>query len=156
MKLMNFRFLFIALMAMLTITSCQKEEDVVIDPTDNSESFNGTSNFAANLLSATQNNGSLDNLIDGTSCFSIDFPVDVVANGQQVTLNSIDDLQLVEDIFNLFVGDTDVLNLVFPLTLISEDFSEQVVNDLASFNALVADCTNNVSDDYSCLDFQFP
>ncbi|MGB1410310.1 MAG: hypothetical protein ACPG59_02085, partial [Flavobacteriaceae bacterium] len=78
MKLMNFRFLFIALMAMLTITSCQKEEDVVIDPTDNSESFNGTSNFAANLLSATQNNGSLDNLIDGTSCFSIDFPVDVV------------------------------------------------------------------------------
>ncbi len=153
---MNFRLLFIALMAVLTITSCQKEEDVVIDPTDNSESFNGTSNFAANLLSATQNNGSLDNLIDGTSCFSIDFPVDVVANGQQVTLNSIDDLQLVEDIFNLFIGDTDVLNLVFPLTLISEDFSEQVVNDLASFNALVADCTNNVSDDYSCLDFQFP
>ena len=153
---MNFRFLFIALMAMLTITSCQKEEDVVIDPTDNSGSFNGTSNFAANLLSAAQNNGSLDNIIDGTSCFSIDFPVEVVANGQQLTLNSIDDLQLVEDIFNLFVGDTDVLNLVFPLTLISEDFSEQVVNDLASFDALLADCTNNISDDYSCLDFQFP
>jgi len=73
-----------------------------------------------------------------------------------VTLNSIDDLQLVEDIFNLFIGDTDLLNLVFPLTLISEDFSEQVVNDLASFNALVANCTNDVSDDLSCLDFQFP
>lgn len=153
---MNFRFFFIALMAVFTLVSCQKEEDVIIDPTDNSESFNGSSNFAANLLSATQNNGSLDNLIDGTSCFSIDFPVDVVANGQQVTLNSIDDLQLVEDIFNLFIGDTDVLNLVFPLTLISEDFSEQVVNDLASFNDLVANCANNISDDLSCLDFQFP
>lgn len=153
---MNFRFFFIALMAVFILVSCQKEEDVIIDPTDNSESFNGSSNFAANLLSATQNNGSLDNLIDGTSCFSIDFPVDVVANGQQVTLNSIDDLQLVEDIFNLFIGDTDVLNLVFPLTLISEDFSEQVVNDLASFNDLVANCANNISDDLSCLDFQFP
>ena len=153
---MNFRFFLIALLAIVTLNSCQKEEDIIIDPTDNSESFNGSSNFAANLLSATQNNGSLDNLIDGTSCFSIDFPVDVIANGQQVTLNSIEDLQLVEDIFNLFIGDTDVLNLVFPLTLISEDFSEQVVNDLSGFNALVADCTNNISDDYSCLGFQFP
>lgn len=153
---MNFRFFLIALLAIVTLNSCQKEEDIIIDPTDNSESFNGSSNFAANLLSATQNNGSLDNLIDGTSCFSIDFPVDVIANGQQVTLNSIEDLQLVEDIFNLFIGDTDVLNLVFPLTLISEDFSEQVVNDLSGFNALVADCANNISDDYSCLGFQFP
>jgi len=153
---MNFRFFIIATLAIVTLNSCQKEEDIIIDPTDNSESFNGSSNFAANLLSATQNDGSIDNLIDGTSCFSIDFPVDVVANGQQVTLNSIDDLQLVEDIFNLFIGDTDLLNLVFPLTLISEDFSEQVVNDLASFNALVANCTNDVSDDLSCLDFQFP
>ena len=103
---MNFRFLFIALLILASFTACQKEEDVIIDPTDNSESFNGTSNFAASLLSATQNDGSADNLIDGTSCFSIDFPVDVVANGQQVTLNSIEDLQLVEDIFNLFIGDT--------------------------------------------------
>ena len=156
MKLMNFRFLFIALLILASFTACQKEEDVIIDPTDNSESFNGTSNFAASLLSATQNDGSADNLIDGTSCFSIDFPVDVVANGQQVTLNSIEDLQLVEDIFNLFIGDTDVLDLVFPLTLISEDFSEQVVNDLASFNSLVANCANNISDDLGCLDFQFP
>ena len=153
---MNFRFLFIALLILSSFTACQKEEDVIIDPTDNSESFNGTSNFAASLLSATQNDGSADNLIDGTSCFSIDFPVDVVANGQQVTLNSIEDLQLVEDIFNLFIGDTDVLDLVFPLTLISEDFSEQVVNDLASFNSLVANCANNISDDLGCLDFQFP
>lgn len=153
---MNFRFLFIALLILASFTACQKEEDVIIDPTDNSESFNGTSNFAASLLSATQNDGSVDNLIDGTSCFSIDFPVDVVANGQQVTLNSIEDLQLVEDIFNLFIGDTDVLDLVFPLTLISEDFSEQVVNDLASFNSLVANCANNISDDLGCLDFQFP
>ena len=153
---MNFRFFIIATLAIVTLNSCQKEEDIIIDPTDNSESFNGSSNFAASLLSATQNDGSIDNLIDGTSCFSIDFPVDVIANGQQVTLNSIEDLQLVEDIFNLFIGDTDVLNLVFPLTLISEDFSEQVVNDLASFNALAASCTNNVSDDLSCLDFQFP
>ena len=153
---MNFRFLFIALLILASFTACQKEEDVIIDPTDNSESFNGTSNFAASLLSATQNDCSADNLIDGTSCFSIDFPVDVVANGQQVTLNSIEDLQLVEDIFNLFIGDTDVLDLVFPLTLISEDFSEQVVNDLASFNSLVANCANNISDDLGCLDFQFP
>ena len=153
---MNFRFLFSALLILASFTACQKEEDVIIDPTDNSESFNGTSNFAASLLSATQNDGSADNLIDGTSCFSIDFPVDVVANGQQVTLNSIEDLQLVEDIFNLFIGDTDVLDLVFPLTLISEDFSEQVVNDLASFNSLVANCANNISDDLGCLDFQFP
>lgn len=153
---MNFRFLFSALLILASFTACQKEEDVIIDPADNSESFNGTSNFAASLLSATQNDGSADNLIDGTSCFSIDFPVDVVANGQQVTLNSIEDLQLVEDIFNLFIGDTDVLDLVFPLTLISEDFSEQVVNDLASFNSLVANCANNISDDLGCLDFQFP
>ena len=77
---MNFRFFLIALLAIVTLNSCQKEEDIIIDPTDNSESFNGSSNFAANLLSATQNNGSLDNLIDGTSCFSIDFPVDFIAN----------------------------------------------------------------------------
>ena len=63
---------------------------------------------------------------------------------------------MVEAILNLFIGDTDVLDLVFPITLISEDFSEQVVNDLAGFNALVANCANNIADDLNCLDFQFP
>jgi hypothetical protein len=35
---MNFRFFLIALLAIVTLNSCQKEEDIIIDPTDNSES----------------------------------------------------------------------------------------------------------------------
>lgn len=138
------------------VTSCQKEENIVVDPADNTESFSGDSNIVADLLSATQNDGSLDNLIDGTSCFSLDFPVQVVANGQEVTLNSIEDIQLIEAIYNGNLGDSDGLELVFPVTLISDDFSQEIVNDLNAYNALLANCNNNVADDYNCLDFQFP
>lgn len=140
----------------LFLSSCQKEEKEFIDDTNNPETFTVGSNLTQILLSASQNNGSLDNIIDGSDCISVVYPVQVVANGQQVTLQSIDDLSLIEAIFDQFPSDTDTIELIFPLTVLTEDFNQITVNSQAEFNDIVASCTNAISDTYSCVDFVYP
>ena len=156
MNLIKIRFYLFALRALVFLGSCQEEDNTVIDPNDNTESFNGDSVLANMLLSTSQNDGTSDNLLDGTSCFSIVYPVDVLANGQQVTLESNEDLSVLRNIFSQFANDTDFLDLIFPVTLMSENFMTQMVPDLSSFNALVASCINDIPDTYSCLGLQFP
>lgn len=141
---------------LLFMASCQKEDKELIDDTNNPETFTSGSNLTQILISASQNNGSLDNIIDGSDCISVVYPVQVVANGQQVTLQSIDDISLVEDIFNQFPNDTDSLVINFPITVTTENFDQIVVENQTALDALIASCNNAISDTYNCVDFVYP
>jgi hypothetical protein len=141
---------------MLFMVACQKEEQQFIDDTNNQDTFTAGSNLTQILLSASQNNGSLDNIIDGSDCISVVYPVQVVANGQQVTLQSINDLSLVEAIFNQFPNDTDALEIIFPITVATEDFEQIIVENQTALDALIANCSNAIADTYSCVDFVYP
>lgn len=141
---------------LLFMASCQKEDKELIDDTNNPETFTSGSNLTQILISASQNNGSLDNIIDGSDCISVVYPIQVVANGQQVTLQSIDDISLVEDIFNQFPNDTDALAIVFPITVTTENFEQIVVENQTALDALIASCNNAISDTYNCVDFVYP
>lgn len=140
----------------MMLTSCQKEEDVFIDQT-NEETITANSILTRLLIRTSQNDGDLDDIIDGNSCVSIKFPITVIANGQEVVLMDEDDIDLVEAIFDQFPNDTDTLEIVFPITVILEDYTEVVVNSQAELDALIAACENSGGDDsISCLDFQYP
>jgi len=145
-----------ALMVLFVLGSCQKEEEEFIDDTNTQETFTAGSNLTQILLSASQNNGSLDNIIDGSDCTSIQFPVTVIANGQQITLQSIADLALVEAVFDQFPNDTDVLEIVFPLTLITEDFTPITVNNQDELNTVITNCSDDILNTYSCVEFVYP
>ncbi len=153
---MNYLRIIAVFAAMLFLGSCQKEEREFIDDTTNEETFTAGSDLTRILLSASQNDGTLDNLIDGSSCIAITYPTQVVANGQSITLNSIDDISLVEAIFDQFPGDSDQLEIIFPITVVTEAFDEILVESQTAFDSIVAACENNIVDTYTCVDFVYP
>ncbi|RFN58625.1 hypothetical protein DZ858_00670 [Marixanthomonas ophiurae] len=135
-------------------SSCQKEETEFIDETDQDETITSNSTLANLLIRTSQNPGSNDDIIDGNSCTQVKYPATVIANGQKVILESEADISLIQDIFDQFPNDTDTLEIVFPITLILQDFSEVEINDQAELNALIAACQGE--SEIGCIDFAYP
>ncbi|QNJ98082.1 hypothetical protein [Constantimarinum furrinae] len=154
-KSTGLQFLLIFLFSMLFL-SCQKEEEIFID--DNEEETITANSTLTNLLIRTsQNSGVIDNIIDGNSCSTLVYPVTVFANGQEVVLQSVEDLQIVQNIFNQFPNDPDTLEIVFPIMLMLEDFSQVTINDQAELDALIEACENGGGNSaIACLDIIYP
>ncbi len=139
----------------MAIFSCRQEDMEIIEaPTEDVLGVNST---VTNLLKRTvTNDGSYDNIIDGASCFDIKLPVTVIANGIEVVIETEDDLDIIEDIFDEFSDDTDTLEIIFPITIILEDYTEVVINSQAELNAAAAQCPDDSDDDIECIDIQYP
>ncbi|WP_117157653.1 hypothetical protein [Marixanthomonas ophiurae] len=147
-------YTFLILCFGLLFSSCQKEETEFIDETDQDETITSNSTLANLLIRTSQNPGSNDDIIDGNSCTQVKYPATVIANGQKVILESEADISLIQDIFDQFPNDTDTLEIVFPITLILQDFSEVEINDQAELNALIAACQGE--SEIGCIDFAYP
>ncbi|MEZ4875479.1 MAG: hypothetical protein R2793_08520 [Flavobacteriaceae bacterium] len=154
-KTISLHFLLLLVLTLL-FASCQKEEQQIIDDTNNAETIAANSTLTGLLRSASQNDGSTDDIIDSSSCIHVVYPVQVVANGQELTITSESDLQLIEDIFNQFPGDIDTLQIVFPITVSLEDFTQITVNSQTELDSLIANCQNAITDDFNCVDFVYP
>lgn len=138
-------------------TSCRTEDDMAIDPPA-AEKLIANSTIA-NLMSRTSyNDGSNDNIIDNASCFNIQLPVTVIANGTEVIVSSSADYQTIEDIFDADNNDTDTLDIIFPITVVFSDYTTTDVNTYPELFALIAQCPeeNSDDDDIECIDFQYP
>ena len=150
----QFRILLVAMLAVL-ISSCQKESQEYINDTPD-ETITANSVLARNLVSAAQNNGSVDDIIDGSSCISVLLPVDILANGQPLSINTLSDLQTIQLIFNQDPNDIDSVTIVFPITVIFEDYSEIIVTDQAQLDSVISECVSFIEDTYRCVDFVYP
>lgn len=140
----------------LLLFSCRTEDMEIVEPP--AEDTFGVNSTIANLLKRTAtNDGSYDNIIDGASCFDILLPVTVIANGIEVVIEDEDDIDIVEDIFDEFSDDTDTLEIIFPITVIFDDYTQVVVNSQSELNALAIQCPDNGDDDdIECIDIQYP
>lgn len=147
---------FVLLLTGVLFSSCQKEDKEFIDET-NEETITASSPLTFLLLRASQNAGDIDDIIDGNSCASVEFPITVIANGQKVILQNEDDLEIIEDIFDQFPNDVDTLEIIFPITVILDDFTDIIINNQEELDALILACESGGGDDsISCLDFQYP
>lgn len=150
-------FLAVTLFALILNTSCRTEEiDFVQAPPEDTLTPNSQ---VANLMQRTaMNDGSIDNIIDYANCFSIQLPVTVVVNGTEITVNSISDFDNVEDVLDLDDDDIDTIDIVFPITIILNDFSQVSINSMVELASYASNCTeeNEIDDDIECLDFQYP
>ncbi len=134
--------------------SCQKEEKEYIDKTP-VDTITAGSPLTGLLLRTSQNPGSYDDIIDGNGCASVLLPITVVANGQQLTINTSEDILLIQQIFNQFPNDTDTLEIAFPISLVLFDFTQIVVNNQGELDAFAAACgTNDI--EIGCLDLVYP
>jgi len=150
------RVLTIIVSIVLLNLSCRKEEFVSIPGPDQQPLANS---MVADLLERTTlKDGSADNIIDKSNCFTVQLPVIVKVNGTDLFVDTEDDYINIEAIFDASDDDTDVLEIQFPITVILSDFTEVPVADQTEFDTLSASCNGeNVADpDIECLDIQYP
>jgi hypothetical protein len=141
-----FMCVFLLFMSFL-FTSCQKEESEFINDTPD-ETLTASSVLAKLLLNTSQNSGSFDDFIDGTSCSSIQFPYQVIVNGQTITLENEEDVTALSNT-------SAEITIVFPITVVFEDFSTAVVNDQQELNALGEVC-DSIDEAINCISLVYP
>lgn len=141
----------------MTLISCREEESVFIEGPEE-ESLEANSNIASLLQNTTAKDGSDDNIIDNASCISIELPVSVIVNNLEIIVDSPEDFQTIENIFDEFDDDNDVLEIIFPITIVLSDFTELVINNLDELEDFADGCEgeNEFDDDIECADIKYP
>jgi len=138
-------------------TSCQ-EEAVEITPPDESETLAPESELT-DLMSATaKNDGSKDNIIDGTSCISVKLPVVVNVRGIEIRIDTEADYAKIQRLYDEFEDDIDRLDILFPITIVTADHEEIVIEDVEQLSEFIAECKDEEEEEKEirCIDFQFP
>ena len=150
----NLMFAGFVAMAML-YTACQEEFEEVGN--DDQETLEAGSSTAQLIVNTASNDGSFDNIVDEASCIAVQFPYTVEVAGIQITIDSVEDLRLIEEIFDEFDDDEDVLEIIFPITITLADFTEVVIESKEALRELAAECLEGGDDDdIECIDFVYP
>ncbi|NDV43653.1 hypothetical protein [Flagellimonas sediminis] len=155
-KLMN-NVLRVALVVLIfSFASCQEEFEVVGGGSEE-QTISASSSTAVLIEDTCSHDGSFDNIVDGASCFAVQFPYTVEVNGVQVTIDSEIDLKVIEEIFDEFDTDDDILDIAFPITITLADFSEITINSMDELEAMARECLEGGDDDdIECIDFVYP
>lgn len=159
MKITMKKFLLLPLLiGAMFLTSCQDEVIDIIEPDQESETFAAKSEVTTLMKQTSTNDGSQDNIIDRANCFHLVLPVTVVANGQEIMVNSKEDFQFIESVFDESDDDEDTVALNFPVTIVLRDHSEVVVNSQSEMIEYRNACKgeNEEDDDIECIDFKYP
>ncbi len=146
MKISTTPILVILVMSFV-LFSCQKEVSEFIDTTPG-DTIIANSVLATLLQNASQNSGSIDDFIDSTPCSSIQFPYQVIINGQTITITDLSDLASIGNT-------TSPITIVFPITVVFEDFSTRLVNNQQELDALVILC-QSLDNSINCIDIVYP
>lgn len=140
----------------LSFTACQKEHDPKIEINEQ-KTMTVTSAAASLMTNMVSNDGSFDNIVDGSSCFDIRFPYSVSVNGLEITVNSKEDFLLIEEIFDALEEDNDILDIIFPVTITLADYSEITIQNLDELRQHAEQCIEGGDDDdIECIDVVYP
>ncbi|NJB71349.1 hypothetical protein GGR42_001811 [Saonia flava] len=157
MKKFNGLLSFLLLALTILNSSCRKEE-FQSEGSTLEDTLQMGSTVANLLLRTAMNDGSGDNIIDGASCISVKLPITVIVNSVEIEVVSTEDFDTVEDVLEESDEDEDVLEIIFPATLILTDFSEVEVLDADEMQVYVDACgaENEDDDDIECVDIKYP
>jgi len=134
--------------------SCQEEANEETLP--NEEETIVPNSTLENLMRYTSaNDGSVDDIMDDSDCFTVNLPVTIIANGITLTIESLDDLSLLEEIFDASNTDVDGLEFLFPITIILNDYTEVNIESLEELEAFIDACITN-ENVIECVDFIYP
>ncbi|WP_340203126.1 hypothetical protein [Ascidiimonas sp. W6] len=158
MKILNYFTCLILLSFLIALTSCQSEVNVSsLDTQPEREPIQANSVTAQAMMKAASLDGSKDNIIDGASCLTIVYPINVTVNGIPVEILSENDLITVEGIFDSDIEDVDLLEIDYPITVINNNFNQIIINNVAELQLNANTCVEGGDDiDNECIDFVYP
>lgn len=152
---MNVFWRSVLVIFILFLSSCQEEEETVIQ--DTAQSFEKSSPLAGLLLRISQSPTSSDNVLDNTSCFSVQLPVTVIVNNTQITVTESSEYQLVQDAIDAFSDDDDLVNFIYPIIIRYQNFQTQVIDDADEFEDVLDDCDDDDGfDEIDCVSLVYP
>lgn len=130
--------------------SCQKEEFRVVDEENTETSFLEDPILTNLITSVSSHDGSFDDVVDRSSCFSIQFPYQVYQGTDLININSEEDLAL--------LNENATIVPVFPLTITLATYDELDVPTETAFNNFIALCADGsmFNDRIVCIDFSYP
>lgn len=138
---------------LLVMASCQEESAVETPPDANA--ILPASPLVGLISQVVQAETSRDDIIDGSSCFGVQLPVLVYANGQPINITSSSGYQAVASIFSASSQDDDTIYFAFPIVIKYRDHHTQTVSSQQQFDQIVSTCSQAVAEN-SCIDFVYP
>jgi hypothetical protein len=142
-----------AFFILLTFTACQDERMDIENPTEQ-EIFVPNSTLSNLMSRATAHSGISDNILDESDCFSVELPVTIIVSDVTIIIETEDDLEQLQDLFDDFNGDEDFLDFIFPITIIFNDYSELVIENQEQLENFINECSDE--DVIECVDFVYP
>lgn len=147
--------IILLLLVTLSVFSCQTEESVIVE--DSNENLSASSPLVALVGRVSQSTTSQDNVLDNSSCFAVQLPVVVIVNNQQITVSTSADYQTVQDAVDAFSNDDDIVNFIYPITIIYQNFSTQVISNSNALEDVLDDCEEDDGfDEIDCITINYP
>lgn len=147
--------IFLAFFALFTFFACQDEATEVSNP--NEQEVIVSNSQLASLMSRTAANfGAGDDMLDGSSCFSIELPVTIIVSDITIVVETEADLEQLEDILEDLLEDDGVIDFLFPITIIFNDYTEVVIENQDQLENFIDECDDEVDEVIECIDFVYP
>ncbi|WP_289061663.1 hypothetical protein [uncultured Zobellia sp.] len=155
-KCFKFSLVAFLLALLMALTACQDEEPFE-ESIDAEKTLTVDSATLELLKEAVSNDGSYDNIVDGASCFDIQFPYTVVVNNERLTIDSMEGLQVLEEFLDALEDFNSTMDIVFPVTVTMADYTEVTVGSREDLEKLVTQCVEGGADaDIECVDLVYP
>ncbi len=158
MKMKINKLLLYAFFALLALTSCQDEEVEAITA-DEQEIIQSDTPLAVFMTNITSNYGAYDDILDESSCFSIELPVTIIVGDVTIVIETLQDIEDLEELFEEFEDEEDFFDFVFPITIIFSDYTEIVIESIDQLEGFIEECDlDGYEDDniIECVDFVYP
>lgn len=141
----------------IILFSCRQGENIIDEGSETSV-IKTDSEVATIVKKIATKDGSADNILDQANCLTVKLPVNVIANGVNLTIEKHEDLEFVEDLFDESNSDTDVVEMMYPIQVIQKDYTVVTLNSKTELDTLRTTCNGeNVEDeDIECVDFEYP
>ena len=138
------------LLIVCVLISCQEEEFTVIEEQETNEDAGLALQLRDLIQNVTSHDGTFDDMVDGSSCFSINFPYTVLHDGEPFQINSVADL--------VPFNNNDNLIPVYPIDITYADYISTTIEDHEEFVTEVNRCASGVLYDerVTCLDLVYP
>lgn len=148
--------IFLLLIIGISFGACQQEEYEVLTE-ENEAGFTAGSDFYTLVERTSKNDGSADDEIDDSPCFSLKFPFNIELSGLVIKVASASDLELViERIEEL---EDDEFSLQFPVTVTLSNYESVSVSNIEEFEELQQSCEEDLEEGLSpitCAKIHFP
>ena len=131
---------------LLIVVSCYDDDNELIISENVSHN---TSELTTMVKSMSLHNASFDNVVDNTSCFSLDFPYQLNVNSELKNISSVNDLSE--------VSEEDDVEIVFPININFYNYELHEAINQTDFNLVKNVCAEDFNiTSHACLDFQYP